>query len=117
MWLSSDVGKPREELATKFQGWDFSEIPAVWWHTNENWKDEPEWRKPGQYVCPGEPEEEFTKRMIQFKEWLQGRHESRIAVVAHWGVIYALSGRSMRNCEAAWFSLDDLMRKEILVTD
>jgi len=75
------------------------------------------WRKPGQYVCPGEPEEEFTKRMIQFKEWLQGRHESRIAVVAHWGVIYALSGRSMRNCEAAWFSLDDLMRKEILVTD
>ncbi len=102
--------------------WDFSGLEPVWWHADPAWRPggPGEWRKPGVYVHAGEPEEPFRRRMEAFKAWLavspareplsvllffartglsnvvrgspQDRPEQRIAVVSHWGVIYALTG-------------------------
>jgi broad specificity phosphatase PhoE len=55
-----------------------------------------EWcrRKEGDYLHAGEPEQPFIERLTEFKEWLLRRPEKRIAVVAHWGAIYGLTGES-----------------------
>ena len=37
--------------------------------------------------------------MTELKEWIAGRDETVIAVVAHWGVWYSLTGREFENCE------------------
>jgi hypothetical protein len=51
-------------------------------------------RKKGDYLHAGEPEQPFIERLTEFKEWLLRRPEKRIAVVAHWGAIYGLTGES-----------------------
>jgi hypothetical protein len=97
MWLSSDVGTPADELAASWadQGWDCSGLSNVWWYTDEEWQPElRDWRKPGIYVHAGEPESPFKQRLENFKAWLLARPEARIAVVAHWGSIYGLTGPS-----------------------
>eukprot|EP00601_Ochromonadales_sp_CCMP2298_P031476 CAMPEP_0173332156 /NCGR_PEP_ID=MMETSP1144-20121109/4206_1 /TAXON_ID=483371 /ORGANISM="non described non described, Strain CCMP2298" /LENGTH=334 /DNA_ID=CAMNT_0014277029 /DNA_START=80 /DNA_END=1081 /DNA_ORIENTATION=+ len=58
-----------------------------------------EWRPAGQYCTEGEPKEVFVQRMRELKAWLAGRPEDCIAVVAHWGVLKALTGREFQNCE------------------
>jgi hypothetical protein len=34
-----------------------------------------EWRPPGDYACPGEPEDVFRARMIALREWIAERPE------------------------------------------
>ena len=63
---------------------------------------------------PVEPNEAFLARLRDFHAWIEvcvcacvspllppeARPERRIAIVAHWGVFYALlGGKSLRNCE------------------
>lgn len=49
---------------------------------------------------PVEPNEAFLARLREFRSWIEARPERRIAIVAHWGVFYALlGGKSLRNCE------------------
>ena len=41
-------------------------------------------------------------------EWIDAREESVLALVAHWGVWYSLTGREFENCELVAFDLEDL---------
>ena len=52
--------------------------------------------------------EVFEARMTALKEWIAGRDETVIAMVAHWGVWYSLTGREFENCELVECRLDDL---------
>jgi len=120
MWLSSDVGTPASDLAAAWadEGWDFAAIPETWWYTedSEQWRVN-DWRKAGEYVHCGEPPGPFTQRLGEFKEWLLARPEGRIAVVAHWGTIYGLTGKSLENCEVLETRLSEFKDQRIHVTD
>mmetsp|Transcript_43633 Transcript_43633/g.85248 ORF Transcript_43633/g.85248 Transcript_43633/m.85248 type:complete len:287 (-) Transcript_43633:208-1068(-) len=121
MWLSSDVGSPAKELKSRFgdEGWDFSEIEETWWHTDEGWgKDGKEdWRHAGTYLHPGEPEEEFKERLKRFISWVSKREEKTIAVVCHWGVIHALTGHSLDNCEVKKGLLSEMQKHHMVFVD
>lgn len=43
--------------------------------------------------------ESFDRRMDSLRAFLLSRPEASIALVSHWGVLEALSGRSLRNAE------------------
>ena len=83
MWLSSDVGSPAGDLAEAWgkENWDCSALENTWWYTDESWRSGGvDWRKPGQYVHVGEPEQPFKQRLENFKAWLLARPELCIAV-------------------------------------
>ena len=63
-----------------------------------------EWRPEGRYCCEGEPNHIFTSRIQQLQQYILSRPEKYIAVVAHWGVLKALTGIEFQNCEARWVS-------------
>ena len=98
---------------------------GCWWYQGEG----TEWRPLGRYCCPGEPIEVFEERLTTFKTWLakeaiaqtqlSGGGDDAIpcssgssvaVVVAHWGVIYALTGVSLDNCGIVRISLEALLR-------
>jgi broad specificity phosphatase PhoE len=120
MWLSSDVGTPASDLAAAWaeEGWDFAGIPDTWWYTedSERWREN-DWRKAGEYVHCGEPAEPFAQRLEEFKEWLLARPEGRIAVVTHWGAIYGLTGKDLKNCEVLELRLSEFKDQPIQSTD
>ena len=118
MWLSSDVGTPSSELARIWahKGWNFASLDETWWHTDSNWRQN-EWRAPGEYLAAGEPEGPFRQRLLDFKGWLLARAQGRIAVVAHWGVIYGLTGKSLENCETVELRLSAFQDLPIFMTD
>lgn len=113
VYLSSEKGRPADELAEEFKAFDFNSLKAhsngAWWYTPSSLEDYEEWRPEGQYCCPGEPKAVFEERLMRFKDWLKSQPEERIAVVAHWGVIYALTGKSLQNCEVAVVDLGVLL--------
>ena len=64
MWLSSDVGASPDELTAAWsgKGWDFSGLENKWWYTDESWQPgDDDWRKKGDYLHPGEPEQPFVQ--------------------------------------------------------
>lgn len=120
MWLSSDVGASPDELTAAWsgKGWDFSGLENKWWYTDESWQPgDDDWRKKGDYLHPGEPEQPFVQRLTDFKAWLLARPERRIACVAHWGTIYGLTGKSLENCETLELGLNEFKDLDIYVTD
>mmetsp|Transcript_1399 Transcript_1399/g.2281 ORF Transcript_1399/g.2281 Transcript_1399/m.2281 type:complete len:337 (-) Transcript_1399:69-1079(-) len=68
-----------------------------------------EWRPPGKYCVEGEPRHVFQERMIQLRQYLRTRPESCIAVVAHWGVLKALTGYEFSNCEIKEMKFSELL--------
>lgn len=105
VFLSSDTGSQPQELVKRFPGWDIENtVGDTWWYTSET----EEWRPPGNYACPGEPAVVFYDRMRTLLEFLKSREENSIALVAHWGVIRALSGASLNNCEMHAMNTADL---------
>ena len=117
LYLSSDMGRTAAELMLSFPNFDFNGIgdAEAWWYQPDDSDAAVEWRPPGEYVCPGEPEEAFEARLCLFKRWLLEQPEDRIAVVAHWGVIRALTGRSLDNCEVLRVNLGSILDKPLLV--
>jgi broad specificity phosphatase PhoE len=75
-----------------------------------------EWRPEGRYCCEGEPKEVFARRMATLREYLRQRPERHIAVVAHWGVLKALTGREFENCEVRVVKMSEFL-PEPFVTD
>ena len=50
----------------------------------------------------------FERRMGALRAWIAARDEDVIAVVAHWGVWYSLTGVEFQNCELRTCDLEDL---------
>ena len=97
---------------------DVDDVDDIWWYTGkETFFDEngtkqyrsidneyEEWRPHGEgqwYAVPGEPKPVFDRRMEELKDWLFKRKETKILLVAHWGVLRHLSdGIKWKNSEA-----------------
>jgi broad specificity phosphatase PhoE len=97
----SDIGRERSVLESEFPSVDLSLLPATGgWSA---WPAEP--RAP----VPEEPEDAFLKRAQEFCTWLRAQPgEGTIAVVTHWGIIYALVGEDAANCTVIETTLDEL---------
>jgi broad specificity phosphatase PhoE len=106
LYFSADVGRPKKDLEQAHPTFCFDMLPddMDWWYSPSadeleklvEWRPYPEL---AQYACPGEPAEVFRQRMGRLKEWLLSRTEQKIVVVTHWGVIRALTGRAVHNCD------------------
>lgn len=68
-----------------------------------------EWRPAGKYCCEGEPNTVFAARIKVLRKWLLDRPENYIAVVTHWGVLKALTGREFGNCEVQVVGSEELL--------
>lgn len=116
LFMSSDVGRSKKDLALEFPDWDLNELPdeKPWWFVHESTsqvlneesgkidiihRPYVEWRPPGKYSCEGEPTDVFRQRLREVKSWLKSRPENTIVVVVHWGIIRGLTGLDVRNCE------------------
>lgn len=103
---------PAETLSDR-QSTQFTDINSTHQIEQKSEQNDPytyvEWRPRGTYCCEGEPSDAFLERIIQLKEYLQGRPEQYIAVVAHWGVIRALTGLEFANCEMKLVKTSDFL--------
>lgn len=114
-YMSSEVGRSKEELAAEFPDWNFDLlVERVFWYELPEGQDYTEWRPKGTYACHGEPAEVFSRRMKSLRDWLEGRPEKVICVVCHWGVARALTGLSFSNCEARSFGMDEILREPFI---
>ena len=114
LYLSSDVGKPRSELERLFPKWKFDHLPHddnPWWYTRPHSVVEKEWRPPGEYPIPGEPEQEFHARIGELKDFIRQRPEESICIVAHWGLLRGLFGINAANCEIFDLTTDSFLDK------
>ena len=133
---ASDVGRPAGEVKRDFPEWCVKELreahgdDAPWWYAgddsdaddadgrgvtrarttreHQNHGDDSDRSPALRSGVPCEPSEVFEARMGQLKAWLESRPESHIAVVAHWGVWFSLTGREFENCELVTLDVDDL---------
>lgn len=128
---ASDVGRPAVEVQRDFPEWCVNEMRAefgdenAWWYvpsSEEETSDADVMRggrssdvipepRDGPVLrsgVPSEPSEVFEARMRDLKAWLENRPESHIAIVAHWGVWFSLTGREFENCELVTLDVDDL---------
>ena len=114
-YMSSEVGRSKEELSSEFPDWNFDLlVDKVFWYELPEGAEYSEWRPKGTYACHGEPAEVFSRRMKTLRGWLEERPEKVICVVCHWGVARALTGLSFSNCEARSFSMDEILREPFI---
>ena len=114
LFLSSDVGSPIAELRGRFDpAWSFDSLSEPWWYQGD--PGAAEWRPPGTYCAPGEPDLAFSERMQLLVAFLQGVEprpaagkEGSIALVCHAEVIYALTGKYVSNCACIEMHTTDL---------
>eukprot|EP01032_Pedospumella_encystans_P019099 gene19099-21724_t len=117
LYLSSEVGRSRSELQCEFPHWDLSAVPEdqPWWYVHPSRMNKVECVEQsinvksgviddpgsgnGTYCCEGEPSHVFAQRIQQLKQYLNDRPEQYMVVVAHWGIIRALTGQEFKNCE------------------
>eukprot|EP00536_Pseudo-nitzschia_multiseries_P001733 jgi/Psemu1/181891/e_gw1.22.207.1 len=114
LYLVSDMGKPKSELALRYPFVDF-DTSFMYSHENgiqETADNYVEWRPHGQgqsYACLGEPADHFDRRMSDLYYWLESREENCIAIVCHAGVIdWMTSGEEFANCELRVYAFDKL---------
>lgn len=85
LW-ACDVGTPRSRLADAWPGLEIAHLSETWWHG------------------PDESEESIRARCARFRgiaaAWPDQEH---VAVITHWGVIQALTGRTVGNGELVAF--------------
>jgi len=60
------------------------------------------------YACPGEPDEDFERRMRRLYQWISNRDESTIAIICHWGVIHWMLDADFQNCEYRIVNFNDI---------
>lgn len=84
--FACDVGTPRTELASTWPAWEFRHVAERWWKEDE------------------EPESMLHERCRQFCDVMATVADwPHVAVITHWGVIRALTGRRIGNCETIRF--------------
>ena len=79
---SCDIGTPRSVLATRWPDYSFDHLDDYWWPDREEVLPRFEAR------CDA-----FRRRMAASGDW------RTTAVVTHWGVVRALTGERIKNCE------------------
>lgn len=79
---SCDIGTPRSVLATRWPDYAFDHLDDCWWPDCEEALPRFEAR------CDA-----FRRRMATSDDW------RTTAVVTHWGVVRALTGAPIKNCE------------------
>ena len=118
LYLSGDVGRNISALSTEFPTWDFSACSeSDWWYS-----DPISMAKLSETSADGlldynfsrglyKPETNisFTRRMNEFKNWIMNRNERTIAIVAHWGVLRAITGRNFQNAEIYHCNASELL--------
>lgn len=116
LYMSSDVGRLKEELRNEFPRWDLSTIADSerWWYETKKGDIYKEWRPAGRYLCNGEPEDVFRERMVALRRWIVDLPETLVVLVTHWGVIRSLTGLSFDNCEARAFHPEDLLHEPFI---
>lgn len=90
-WLDSycDVGSSPKDLATAYPHLKFDHLDDPWWYV-EHGSEAP-------YVK--EPYEHLMTRIEALVSWLKSRPEQTIAVVAHGGLLRALTGQHFDNAQ------------------
>ena len=88
--FACDIGTPKSALARTWTAYAFQHLEEIWWAGEE----EPEARL--HQRC-----REFSASMTSMADW------PRVAVITHWGVIRALTGRRVKNCETVRFDPTD----------
>ena len=84
--FACDIGTRRSHLAERWPDHAFDHLPEEWWRTQET-------------------EELFTERCGRFRAAVAALEDwPEVLVVTHWGVIRALTGRSIGNGE--WVRFD-----------
>ncbi|KAG2494554.1 hypothetical protein HYH03_007321 [Edaphochlamys debaryana] len=90
--LSSEVGRPPEELARDFPEVRFPpDMEHVWWYT--------EGLEP--HKVAREPQPVYEARLERLRCSLASRPQRCVLLVAHWGVLQALTGRGLEPGELA----------------
>ena len=104
LYQASDVGRSPAVLASEHPGWGgFDSLPPVWWHAPSG----------DALAVEPEPEQLFLSRCEELLDWLAARPESSIALVTHWGVLRALTGREFENCEMVSVDFGQLRVREV----
>ncbi|GIL46933.1 hypothetical protein Vafri_3802 [Volvox africanus] len=86
--LSSEVGRFPSELRTDFPGIHFpADMPSVWWYTATPDADPRDVSR--------EPQEVYEERLAALRHLLAQRPERCLLLVAHWGVLKALTGADL----------------------
>ena len=126
VYMSSEIGRPVEELKNEFPFVDFESgfdpschPPNEWWWKPSPGKEMPEWRPHGQgqqYINVGEPEDEFHLRMRKLYDWLACRKEETIVLICHWAVLQYLCGHDFQNCEVKEMPFEKLSRSGFALT-
>lgn len=81
--FACDVGTPRSRLAESWSEYAFHHLDEVWWAGAEEAESVLHDR------C-----RDFCRNMSAREDW------PHVAVITHWGVIKALTGKRVQNCEA-----------------
>ena len=131
---ASDVGRSVSDIKEEFPQWCVAEIAETfgerpWWYVGEGGGDEADTTSStlskqtsktfqsslNESNAPvlrsgvqSEPPHMFESRMSELINWISNRPEQTIAVVAHWGVWFSLTGREFENCELVEFELQEL---------
>jgi glucosyl-3-phosphoglycerate phosphatase len=117
-FLSSDVGSPLDELKRRHgPEWGLDSLSDGWWYQADD--SQGEWRPPGEYLYAGEPDTAFYSRMRRLLAYLRSKAGGGgcVALVAHWGVIYALTGRSLQNAECITLASTELTAEPFRIPD
>ena len=111
---ASDVGRHPDAIEADFPDWcvkalreEHADANGVWWYAGDGTGDHLGTAVSASGVAQ-EPVEDFERRMGELVRWIESRPERSIAMVAHWGVWYSLTGREFENCELVAFDLEDL---------
>lgn len=84
--FTCDIGTPKSELARTWSAYAFQHLEEIWWADGEESETLLHQR------C-----REFSASMADMTDWRQ------VAAITHWGVIRALTGRRVKNCETVRF--------------
>lgn len=84
--FACDVGTPKSKLARAWSNYEFRHLDEVWWVETE--ESEPVFHQRCRNFCAS---------MAEVTDW------PHIAVITHWGVIRALTGQRVENCETVRF--------------
>ena len=112
---ASDVGRHPDAIEADFPDWcvkalreEHADANGVWWYAGEVGGDRMGTASSAGGVVAQEPVDLFERRMGELVRWIESRPERSIAMVAHWGVWYSLTGREFENCELVTCELGDL---------